>query len=66
MHNTYAVLYTQGPLASTANVSADEGITLFTPHISGHNNFPHRAVSFIRHLLGTADRIFTGVQQSFI
>jgi hypothetical protein len=26
MHNTYAVLYTQGPLASTANVSADEGI----------------------------------------
>jgi hypothetical protein len=26
MHNTYAVLYTQAPLASTANVSADEGI----------------------------------------
>jgi hypothetical protein len=29
MHNTYAVLYTQGPLASTANVLADEGIVSY-------------------------------------
>jgi hypothetical protein len=26
IHNTYAVLYTQGPLASVGNVSPDEGI----------------------------------------
>jgi hypothetical protein len=28
IHNTYAVLYTQGPLASVGNVSPDEGIDI--------------------------------------
>jgi hypothetical protein len=47
MHNTYAVLYTQAPLASTANVSADKGIARARREISKQQSFFPRPNSLL-------------------